>query len=99
MGMRVISGTSALPPSALVPRCSLSGGRHAAAGRECWSRPGPTTPWAGTSPVRVQPSVLDVADHVRLEAVLDPPEHRLGAALDAHLAVGRADVGLHRVDA
>ena len=35
----------------------------------------------------------------RHEAVLGGPQHRLGAALDADLAVGRPDVGLDRVDA
>src|SRR4029453_5155278 len=40
-----------------------------------------------------------VADLVRLEAVLDAPQHGLRAPLDAHLAVGGADVGLDGVDA
>ena len=33
------------------------------------------------------------------QSVLDAPEHRLGAARGPDLAVARADVGLHRVDA
>src|SRR4029079_2093262 len=41
----------------------------------------------------------DATHDVGLEAVLDPPQHRLRAALDADLAVRRTDVGLHRVDA
>ena len=44
------------------------------------------------------PPVFDAA-MVRGEAVIHPPQHRLGTAADAELAVNRSDVGLHGVGA
>ncbi len=45
------------------------------------------------------PLVRDEPGAVRLEAVLNAPEDGLAAAGHVHLAVGRPDVGLDRVDA
>ena len=62
--------------------------------------PSPTRSVAPTHRARREPSAdaADAAHDVGLEAVLDPPQDGLRAALDAHLAVGGADVGLDRVD-
>src|SRR4051794_12365356 len=54
-----------------------------------------------TTSGRASWSIAPVVDSpvVGAEAVLDPPQHRLGATADANLAVGRTDVGLDGVRA
>src|SRR5687768_1247039 len=73
-------------------------GRRRASSRATASptMPAPTTPKVSTIPRTVRGGS---ALRVDREPVLDAPGHGLRAGGDADLAVGRADVGLHRVDA
>src|SRR5690242_9555607 len=88
-------GVSVTPPACTRTPHPTPRAGHAEAGRGAEGHgdvEGACRPSAGACPVRL----LDVTG---LETVLQPPRHRLGPGGDADLAVGRANVGLDRVEA